>query len=191
MATLVSPGVSVTVTDESVYASSAAGTVPLVVIATAANKLQPGSTTAIASGTIPANAGTLYQVTSQRDALQTFGTPTYYSSGGTAQYANELNEHGLYALYQYLGIANTAYVLRANIDLAQLIPSSTAPTGTASAGSYWLDTSQTTYGMFRSNGNTNSALAWSSVAPTVITSAQNLETIIQGNLPNSQRFFSL
>ena len=184
MATLVSPGVSVTVTDESVYASSAAGTVPLVVIATAANKLQPGSTTAIASGTIPANAGTLYQVTSQRDALQTFGTPTYYSSGGTAQYANELNEHGLYALYQYLGIANTAYVLRANIDLAQLIPSSTAPTGTASAGSYWLDTSQTTYGMFRSNGNTNSALAWSSVAPTVITSAQNLETIIQGNLPS-------
>ena len=86
MATLVSPGVSVTVTDESVYATSAAGTVPLIVIATAANKLQPGSSTAIASGTLAANAGKRYTITSQRDALQTFGTPTYYAAGGSQQY---------------------------------------------------------------------------------------------------------
>ena len=48
MATLVSPGVSVTVTDESVYASAGTGTTPLIMIATAANKLAPGSTTTYA-----------------------------------------------------------------------------------------------------------------------------------------------
>jgi len=181
MATLVSPGVSVTLTDESFYASANAGTVPLVILATAANKLQSGSTTNIAPGTLAANAGALYSLTSQRDALQTFGTPTYYQSGGSEQYGNELNEHGLLALYQYLGINNTAYAIRANIDTSQLIPSATAPTGTASNGSYWLDTSNSTYGVFRSNGNTNPAFAWKSYAPTVITSLSNLENFVQMN----------
>jgi hypothetical protein len=75
MATLVSPGVSVTVTDESVYASAGAGTVPLILIATAANKLQPGSSGVYAPGTTAANANQLYLISSQRDLLQTFGTP--------------------------------------------------------------------------------------------------------------------
>ena len=35
MATLVSPGVSVSVIDESFYASSGTGTIPLIVVATA------------------------------------------------------------------------------------------------------------------------------------------------------------
>ena len=47
MATLVSPGVSVTLSNESFYATAGGGTVPLVVIATAQNKFQPGSTTAL------------------------------------------------------------------------------------------------------------------------------------------------
>ena len=38
MATLVSPGVSVMVVDESQYAAATQGTLPLVVVATAANK---------------------------------------------------------------------------------------------------------------------------------------------------------
>ena len=38
MATLVSPGVSVTVSDESQYAAATQGTLPLLVIATASNK---------------------------------------------------------------------------------------------------------------------------------------------------------
>ena len=47
MATLVSPGVSVSVSDESFYAAAGAGTVPLIVIATAQDKKAPdGSTTA-------------------------------------------------------------------------------------------------------------------------------------------------
>ena len=38
MATLVSPGVSISVSDESFYASAGAGTVPLIIVATAQDK---------------------------------------------------------------------------------------------------------------------------------------------------------
>ena len=179
MASLVSPGVSVTVSEDIQYSTSPAGTVPLIVLATAANKFQSGST-ALASGTVP-GASQLTLITSQRDALQTFGSPTFYSSGGTPQYNNELNEFGLLALYQYLGISNSAYVLRAGIDLGQLAPSNTAPTGSVTNGTYWLNTVSSSYGLFVSNGNPNPALAWQAETPKVITSSANLETWVQGN----------
>ena len=168
MAILVSPGVSVTVTDDSQYASAGTGTIPLIAIVSAANKFVPGSTTAYAPGTLAANANQLYLVTSQRDLLQTFGTPVFYSAAGTPQYDNQLNELGLFTAYQYLGIANTAYILRADVDLGQMVPSSTEPTGEPSTNQYWLDTGTSTYGVFQSNGNVNSALAWSSQTPTVL-----------------------
>ncbi len=180
MATLVSPGVSVTITDESFYASAGQGTVPLVVLATAANKFQSGSTTTVAPGTLASNANKLYLMTSQRDVLQTFGNPTFYSVGGSQQYDNELNEVGLFSLYQYLGIANSAYAIRADIDLAQLQPSASPPVGTANNGDYWFDLNQTSWGIFRANGNPNSAYAWAGRTPTVISSAVNLEVVVQG-----------
>lgn len=181
MATLVSPGVSVTLVNESFYATAGTGTVPLVVIATAQNKFQPGSSTALASGTVKENAGRLYLVTSQRDALQTFGTPNFYTVAGTPQYDNELNELGLFALYDYLGIANSAYVIRADVDLAQLAPSATSPTGTASNGDYWFDLNNTSWGVFKSNGDANSAYAWQAKTPLVIKNKSDLEVVIQGN----------
>jgi len=178
--TLVSPGVSVTVTDESQYGASGPGTVPLIVIATASNKIQPGSTTAIAPGTNPANSGTLWLITSQRDALQTFGTPTFYSTSGSPQYDNELNEVGLFSLYEYLGIANQAYVLRADLDLSSLVPTTKEPTGPATTNQNWLNLSSTTWGIFRSNGNPNPSFTWQPKAPLVINSDSNLEKIVQG-----------
>ena len=180
MAILVSPGVSVSVTDESQYGSAGPGTVPLLIIATASNKIQPGSTTTIASGTTKANAGKLFLVTSQRDALQTFGNPTFYSAAGSVQYDNELNELGLFTLYEYLGIANTAYVIRADVDLGQLIPSTVEPSGPTLSGQYWLDLNHTTWGIFRSNGNINSAFSWKSQTPLVIRNEANLQRIVQG-----------
>ena len=180
MATQVSPGVSVTVTDESQYGSSGTGTIPLLVIATASNKIQPGSTSTIAPGTNPANASTMWLVTSQRDALQTFGSPVFYSVAGTPQFDNELNEVGLFTLYEYLGIANQAYVLRADLDLASLIPTTTAPTGPAISGQNWLNLSTTSWGVFRSNGNPNPAFSWQPKAPLVINSTANLEQVVQG-----------
>lgn len=180
MATLVSPGVSSYVSDESQYGTSGTGTIPLIVIATAQDKLQPGSSTAIAPGTTSANSGKLWLITGQRDALQTFGNPAYYSSAGTIQQDNELNELGLFTLYEYLGIANQAYVLRADIDLAQLIPTTNEPAGPPLSGQNWLDLSNSTFGLFRSNGNPNPSFSWQAKTPLVINSSTNLEKIVQG-----------
>ena len=177
---LVSPGVKVSIIDESAYAASGPGTVPLIVIATAANKLAPGSTTAIAPGTLPQNAGDLYLITSQRDALQTFGNPTFYSAAGTVQFNNELNELGLFTLYEYLGVANSAYVIRADVDLDQLVPNTATPTGPTVNGTYWLDTLNSTWGIFQSNGNINPAYAWQSQKPLVISQSAQLCAVTQG-----------
>ena len=54
MAVLTSPGVSVTIIDQSQYVSTQAGTVPFVLLATAQDKLAPGNT--LATGTTIANA---------------------------------------------------------------------------------------------------------------------------------------
>lgn len=139
MADLLSPGVSVTVTDESMSGASAPGTVPLIIIATAQDKLVPGSTS-VAPGTLKANAGKLQLLTSQKNALDVFGTPIFQKHLGSVVQGDELNEYGLHAAYSYLGIANRAYVVRADIDLAQLAPTGTAPTGPVTNGKLWLDT---------------------------------------------------
>jgi hypothetical protein len=151
MATLVSPGVSVSVTDESFYAPAGTGTVPLIVIATAQDKSTPdGSGTA--AFTTAATAGKVQLITSQRDLLTNFGNPIFKSSGGTPLHGHELNEYGLMAAYSFLGIANRAYVMRANIDLAQLNASSIAPSAAAANGAYWLDTANTVWGLKRWSG---------------------------------------
>ena len=180
MANLVSPGVQVQLIDESFYASSGPGTVPFVMLATAANKTQPGNTTSVAPGTIAANANKLYLITSQRELLQTFGSPKFYTQAGTPQHGNELNEYGLYSAYQYLGLANRVWAMRADIDLNALQPTAIEPTGAATNGDHWLDLGNTAWGLFRSNGNINSSLAWGALAPIVINSAVQLEVIAQG-----------
>lgn len=159
MATLVSPGVSVSIVDESLYASAGAGTVPLIIMATAANKTAP-SGTGYAPYTTAANAGKLFLATSQLELVQNFGTPNFVSVQGTQIHGHELNEYGLHAAYTYLGISNRAYVIRADIDLAQLEASETMPRGLPLAGQYWLDLGSTTWGVFRSNGSKNAGLAW-------------------------------
>ena len=146
MATLVSPGVSVSVIDESFYAPAGTGSVPLIVIATAEDKSTPdGSGTA--AYTTAATAGKVQLITSQRDLLTNFGNPIFKSSGGTPLHGHELNEYGLMAAYSFLGIANRAYVLRANIDLDQLTARATAPSAAAANGAYWLDTANTVWGL--------------------------------------------
>tara|TARA_B100000902_G_C27320131_1_gene923828 strand:+ start:3704 stop:6487 length:2784 start_codon:yes stop_codon:yes gene_type:complete len=146
MATLVSPGVSISVTDESFYASAGTGTVPLIIVATAQDKATPdGSGTA--SNTTKATAGKLKLITSQRELLQTFGNPLFHSSGSVALNGYDLNEYGLLAAHSFLGLANRAYVLRADIDLGELKASSTAPTGAIADGTYWLDTASSLFGL--------------------------------------------
>jgi len=80
MATLVSPGVSVTVVDESMYNSATKGTLPLIVVATAGSKSN-GSGSSVAVGTLPENANNTYLISSQRELVETFGTPIFREVG--------------------------------------------------------------------------------------------------------------
>ena len=113
----------------------------------------------------------MYLITSQRDALQTFGNPTFYSAAGTVQFNNELNELGLFTLYEYLGVANSAYVIRADVDLDQLVPNTATPTGPTVNGTYWLDTSETVWGIQEWNKVTST---FTVKTPLVITSGDDV-----------------
>ena len=150
---LSSPGVQVTVIDESFYTPAAPGTVPLIVVASAQDKLN-SSGTGIAPGTTAANAGRVYLVTSQRDLAETFGDPTFYTdSNNNPIHAGELNEYGLQAAYSLLGVSNRAFVVRAGVNLSELQASAEAPANTPDNGTYWFDTAATTYGIFEWNNN--------------------------------------
>lgn len=147
MVSLVSPGVQVQIIDQSQYAPTQAGSVPLVLLATAQDKLTPGNT--LATGTTIANAGKIITVTSQRDLVNYFGSPNFaVDANGNPINADERNEYGLLAAYSALGVTNTMYVQRANVDLAQLEGTGTRPTGRAADGTYWLDVSSTNYGIY-------------------------------------------
>lgn len=155
MATLVSPGVSISVIDQSINIGAGPGTVPLIFIATQENKTTPDGSE-IAVGTTKANAGRVYSITSQRDLVQTFGDPIFYEVSGSSLNGYPLNEYGLLAAYSYLGVSNLARVIRADIDLAQLGPTPIEPTSPAAVGTYWFDESAapngSSYGLFVRTG---------------------------------------
>jgi hypothetical protein len=144
---LVSPGIEISVIDESQYLPSAVGTVPFVVIATAENKTING---VVAPGTTKANAGKIYGVTSQRELVANFGAPVFRrSSSDTPLHGDELNEYGLMAAYSALGLGNRAWVIRADINLDDLVGTSTRPTGKPSTGTNWFDLASSTWGIYQ------------------------------------------
>lgn len=145
---LQSPGTDISVTDDSAYASAGQGTVPLIIIGTHAYKTQPGGS-GVATGTLPENANRLFPITSQRELLQTFGNPVFYTKSGSSVHGYELNEYGLHAAYQYLGIANKAFVVRGDIDFSQLVPRTTAPTGEPANATEWIDGKTNTWNIFQ------------------------------------------
>jgi ABC-type glucose/galactose transport system permease subunit len=152
---LVSPGVEVTVIDESQYIPSAVNTVPYFVVATAQNKVSSDGVT-VAAGTLAANANKTYLITSQRDLAATFGVPFFYNTTtGTPINGYELNEYGLLAAYSALGVTNRAYVQRVDINLTDLTASLSRPVGTAANGTYWLDTTNSVWGIQEWNQSTN------------------------------------
>jgi len=147
MATLQSPGVQVQVIDESFYTPAAPGTVPLIFVASASNKSN-ASGTGTAPGTLAANAGKVWTITGQRDLADTFGTPLFYTdSNSNPVNGGELNEYGLQAAYSLLGVSSKAYVVRADMDLAQLVPDATVPSGAIVSGTYWVDTDDSLFGI--------------------------------------------
>ena len=169
---LVSPGVQVTIIDQSQYIPAATNSVPYVLLATASNKIS-GSGVGIAAGTLQANANKVYLITSQRDLAATYGVPFFYqTTTGTPINGYELNEYGLLAAYSALGISNRCYVQRVDIDLAELTATLARPTGAPANNTYWLDTASSNWGVFQYNQTTNS---FTHETPIVITNVADLE----------------
>jgi len=175
---LTSPGVEVTIIDQSQYLPAPTSSVPLVILATAQNKAD-ATGTGVAQATTAANANKLYQVTSQRDLVTLYGTPFFYTTtNGTPIQGYELNEYGLLAAYSLLGVTNRCYVLRADIDLASLVGQTGRPVGAPTDGTWWLDTTNTSWGIFEFNSTTGK---FTEQLPIVITDANDLS----GGFPQS------
>jgi hypothetical protein len=174
---LTSPGVQVSVIDESFYTPAEPGTTPIIFVATEQNKLN-GSGTGIAPGTLAENAGKVYLVTSQRDLVETFGDPKFVTdTNGNVVQGGEQNEYGLQAAYSYLGVSNSAYVVRAGVDLGALNASSSATTANPEDGTWWLDTQLSKYGIFEWDGaavTTDTGQTFVSKTPRIITSVSEL-----------------
>ena len=151
MAQLSSPGVSVTVIDESFYTPAAPGTTPLIIVASAENK-ENGSGTGTAPGTLASNAGKVYLLTSQKDLADTFGTPVFKTdASNNPVHAGEQNEYGLQAAYSYLGVSNRVFAVRADIDLGELDAAAAAPSGDPVNGTWWIDVGSSLFGIFEWN----------------------------------------
>ena len=167
-----SPGVQVSIIDQSQYLPSASNSIPLLILATATNKASVTSAGTIAAGTLAANANKLYQLTSQRDLITLFGNPFFYkTTDGTPIHGYELNEYGLLAAYSLLGVTNQCYVLRADIDLAEMVGQLSRPYGPPPDGTYWLDTTNSQWGIYEFNADTGK---FNTVNPYVLTSASTL-----------------
>lgn len=144
---LISPGVQVSVLDDSGYAPNAVGTVPLIVLATAQDKLNAAGS--LAAGTLKENAGVVYNVSDQRSLVNLFGLPVFPTdASGNRIYGDERSEYGLWSAHNILDTISSAYIIRADIDLAQLGASRTRPMTSAAGGTLWLDSAVTHWGIF-------------------------------------------
>ena len=177
--TLQSPGIQVNVIDESFYTPPAAGTVPMIFVATGQDN-QNSSGTGIAQGTTAANAGKVWVITSQRDLTDTFGTPYFETDAeGNPVHGSEINEYGLQAAYSALGISSKAYVVRADVDLNELAPSATPKSGPPTSGTYWIDTANSLFGI---NEWDATAQTFSVKTPLIIDDS-NMDVNFSGSLP--------
>lgn len=182
-----SPGVEVQLVDESFYIPAEPSTRPLIILATAQNKTN-GSGTGIATGTLSANSGKMYLVSSQRELTELFGTPLFYKDPSQNPiHGGELNEYGLQAAYSFLGVANSVYVLRANIDLSELTAQYDAPGANPAPGTYWLDTQNTRIGIFEWNSNpatVSGGQKFTNKVPMIITDPLKItDDPIEGTVP--------
>ena len=184
---LQSPGVQVTIIDESFYTAAEPGTTPLIVVATAQDKTNAAGT-GTAAATIEANAGKAFKVTSQRDLVDLFGVPFFEkTASGSPIHGGERNEYGLLAAYSFLGASNAAFIVRANVNLDELQGTETQPGAAVQNGDWWLDTKNTSWGIQEWNGaaaSTTGGQKFSTKVPLVLTDA-DVGTKIENNAPKA------
>ena len=179
---LTAPGVEVSVINESFYVPSDAGTTPLFIVASSQDK-KNGAGDSTAAGTQTANANTAYLISSQRELTETFGDPKFYQdASGNSLHGYELNEWGLQAAYSFLGVANRAYVLRANVNTSELLGSASAPTAAPTDGTYWFDLASSSYGLFEWSKTDQK---FTTIAPTLITSVTDLVGGVSTGVPKT------
>ncbi len=177
---LTSPGVEVSVINESFYVPSDAGTTPLFIVASAQDK-NNGAGDGTAAGTQTATANTAYLISSQRELTETFGDPKFYTdASGNSLNGYELNEYGLQAAYSFLGIANRAYVLRANVNTSELVGSASTPSADPTDGTYWFDLASSSFGLFEWSQTDQKFTA---KTPTLITSLSDLVGTVSTGAP--------
>ena len=171
---LVSPGVQVTIIDESFYTPAEPGTTPLIVVATAQDKSN-GAGTGTATATTKANAGKAFRLTSQKDVGDLFGVPFFEKTpSNTPIHGSERNEYGLLAAYSYLGVSASAFIVRADVNLDELEGTATEPGSEPTDGAWWFDTSASAWGIFEWNGaagDTTGGQTFTLKQPIVLTDA--------------------
>lgn len=160
--------------DESSYGAGASAIIPLYVFATEQDKVIDEETGEIAPGTVKKVANEVLILTSRKDVSDTYGIPQFVTVDGTVQQGNELNEVGLYGLYDALGNSSIAYAIRADIDLKQLKPTTAEPKGNVPNLTLWFDRTNTKYGLFKANGNARSAQAWEEVTDVLLPEEDSL-----------------
>jgi hypothetical protein len=161
--TLLSPGVSVPVTTQAAAPIPTPTTVPLIFIATRANKLAPDGS-GIAEGTVESNIFRVF--TSQAELLQAYGNIVFVTSDGLPVQGDETNEYGLLCAYSACGITSIVCIVRAPIDLGELVPTTVEPSLPAPDGTYWINTTGVVGGILTFNGST-----WSAVPFHIFTAA--------------------
>ena len=173
---LQSPGVQVTVIDESFYTPAEPGTTPLIVVATAQNKTNAAGS-GPASATTKANAGKAFKLTSQKDLLDLYGVPFFEKTASSNPvHGGERNEYGLLAAYSLLGVSNAAFLVRADVDLSQLEATANAPGANPTEGAWWINTTGTTWGVQEWNGaavSTTGGQKFANKTPIVLTDADS------------------
>jgi hypothetical protein len=176
---LSSPGVEVSIIDQSQYLPAASNSVPLIILATASNKAD-ATGTSVAAATTAGNAGKMYQLTSQRDLVTLYGSPFFYkTTNGTSIHGYELNEYGLLAAHSLLAVTNRCYVLRADVDLGSIVGQLSRPVGQPADGTYWLDTTTSQWGIYEFNKTTGK---FSNITPIVITDGTYLTPAAIGGI---------
>lgn len=152
---MTSANVSVFVNDQSIYAEPTPTTIPLFVLATRANKPSE-SGVGTAPGTAEANE--LRLMTSQRELLNNYGIPVFVKSAGEPVHGDETNEYSMLVAHSFMGRASRAFVIRADIDLGQLLPSDVEPVLPPPDNTYWIDSDEVVGGIFMWDG-----AAWNTV----------------------------
>ena len=183
---LSSPGVEITVIDESFYTPAEPGTTPLIVVATAQDK-DNAAGTGVATATTKANAGKAFKITSQKELVDLFGVPFFEKTpSNTPIHGSELNEYGILAAYSLLGVSNSAFIVRADVDLNQLAPQTEAPGANPDDGTWWVNTRSTTFGIQEWNGaavTTAGGQKFANKVPIVLTDADTTKVTEAGGVP--------